>query len=109
MARGAVPTRGEGLPAGAAQLAGRAGAAAIAPIVPVRAVAVIAAVRLLADQRDERRPAQLPREPPGCHLVAPHQRRMDRKAVLLAERQARLQGIQRDVAAARIAGMFGLP
>src|SRR5438477_354707 len=50
---------GEGLPALAAQFAGRAGAAAIAPIVPVRAVAFIAAMGLVAHQLDERIDAEL--------------------------------------------------
>src|SRR5205814_1321219 len=48
---------GEGVPALAAQFAGRADAAAIAPIVPVRAVAFIAAMGLVANQLDERRVA----------------------------------------------------
>src|SRR5437763_13199383 len=81
----AVPARRISLPALAAQIAGWAGAAAIAPIVPLRPVAVIAAVRFVADQLDQRRAAQFPRQYPGRRLVAPHQGGVDHKTVVHAE------------------------
>src|SRR5436190_1507209 len=66
----AVLAGDEGVPALAAQFAGRAGGTAIAPIVPVRAVAFIAAMGLVANQLDERIAAQFTRQRPCRRLVA---------------------------------------
>src|ERR1700733_14777135 len=98
----------ERLPPPAAQLAGRAPTAAIAPIVALAALAEIAAVALLADQFDQPLAAELARQLPGRPLVAPHQRGMDDEAVVHAERQGRLQRLERVVAAIGVARIVGL-
>src|SRR6266508_1394673 len=90
------------------QPTGRTGAAAIAPIVPVRAVAEIAGVGVLDQQVDEWVAADLMREREGRRLVDPHQRRMDDEAAIHAEIERKLHGLDRVVAAIRIAGEIGL-
>src|SRR5438876_10286448 len=96
---------GKSLPPSAPQRAGRTVAAAIAPGVTVDAIAAIAAVRLLAHQLDESAAAEPVGELPGRPLVAPHQRRVDDEAMIHAERQGRLQRLERVVAAIGIAGI----
>ena len=71
-------------------------------------IAAITAMRFLAHEFDKSTAAEPMSEFPCRPLVAPHQRRVDNEALIHAERQGRLQGFERIVAAVGIARIVGL-
>src|SRR5579883_1806517 len=91
-----------------AQRAGIAIAAAMAPIVQRAVHAAITAVGLGANEIDQRRSAKIFGEAPGCRLVDPHQRRLERQPRVHTEIDCRLQRLDGVVAAIGIAGEIGL-
>src|SRR5271165_5664844 len=71
------------------------------------AVTEIAGVRLGEKDIDQNGAADLVRERKGRRLVDPHQRRMNDKTAVGAERQSKLHRFDGVVAAIRIAGEIG--
>src|SRR5438034_1367158 len=75
---------------------------------PRATFAEIASVRVLADQIDQRCPAEIARELPGRSLVQPHQRRVQFESRVHAEIERALQRPNSRIATIRITGIIGL-
>lgn len=91
----------------AAQLASRAIATTIAPVVETTAVAQIATMGAAPDDVDERLPAEIIGDIPGCGLVYPHQRSVDYKPSLHSQVEGDLERFDRVVAAVGITRVVG--
>ena len=83
-------------------------AAAVAPVVAVAAVAQVTAMAVLDHEIKEGLAAQIFGQREGAGLVDPHQRRMQCEALVEAERERDLHGLDGVVAAIGIAGIIGL-